>query len=87
MGDGLLTDLQKAISRSDIKLSDKALLRPLIQGIRQCANEYRDPLSVAGVLLEGTVHLLREVPRNQRKEAIAAVVQLLVDRLATLDMH
>lgn len=87
MGDGLLSDVQRAISGSDIRRPDDALLWPLIRSIRQCANEHPDPLSVAGVLLEGTVHLLREVPRNQRKEAIAAVKQLLVDRLATLDMH
>ena len=87
MGDGLLTDMQKAISGSDIRLPDNASLWPLIRNIRQCANEHPDPLSVAGALLEGTVHLLKEVPRNQRKEAIAAVKQLLVDRLATLEMH
>ena len=87
MGQDVLKEMQQAICGSDIKLPDARSLRPLIRAIRQYAEEQTDPLSVAGVLLEGTVHLHRQAPRNERKEAVAAVMRLLADRLATLDMH
>lgn len=82
-----LTEMQEAISESSIKLPHARSLWPLIRSIRQYAEEQADLLSVAGVLLEGTVHLLRQVPHSERKKAVAAVMQLLSDRLTTLDMH
>lgn len=88
MSHGLLDQIQEAIGDSDIALRpDEASLRLLARSIRQIADTATDPLLVAGVLLEGTVHLVRNVVAEQRKEAVVAVIQLLADRLTALDMH
>lgn len=88
MSEGLLSKVQKAISGSEIALaSDEASLRLLSRSIRQMADTVADPLPVAGVLLEGVVHLLRKLPVEKRKEAAAAVIQLFADRLTALDMN
>lgn len=88
MSHGLLNRMQEAIGGSDIALRpDEASLRLLAQSIRQMADTATDPLPVAGVLVEGTVHLLRNVATEKRQEAVVAVIQLLADRLTALDMH
>lgn len=88
MSHGLLSRMQEAIGGSDIALRpDEASLQPLAQSTRQLADKVVDPLVVAGVLLEGIVHILRSVAVENRKEAVIAVIQLLADRLAALDMH